>query len=154
MCSFRLSLSPAEYLWGFGAAEHYFKLKHDSLTRTSNFKGVSFYHPQTECFALPRVTFIFLLKRIYPHTIARSVTFDKFWGFRQPHPTAIWSRYSISQYDLYPQLLKHLLQACGWSWAMNFKTFTNSVTIKMVPVLFDQQNVVGKRWPYLSMAPF
>src|SRR5689334_471437 len=41
---FPVVVKSPEYLWGLGAAGTlYFKLKHDSLTRTSNFKGVGFY---------------------------------------------------------------------------------------------------------------
>jgi hypothetical protein len=41
---FPVIVKSPEYIWGLGAAGTlYFKLKHDSITRTSNFKAVSFY---------------------------------------------------------------------------------------------------------------
>ena len=109
---FPVVVKSPEYIWGLGAAGTlYFKLKHDSVTRTSNFKGVGFYTLRKQLVFATEGYVYFPSEKFILHTIFTYSHFpDRFWGLGNNTASSSVERYAISQYDLYPQLLKNIFK--------------------------------------------
>ncbi len=141
---FPVIVKSPEYLWGAGiAGTYFFNLWHDSTTRTSNIKNVSFYTLRNQLVFASDGTIYSPNEKYILHFIASFSHFpDRFWGLGNKTPVDNQEQYSISQYDIYPQVLRKI-----------FSDFYLGVSYEFQNVydfqyesggLFDMQNITGR----------
>lgn len=150
---FPMLVKSPEYKWGAGAAGiYYFKLKQDSLTRTSNVKLVSFVTVRRQIVMasesniyFPNEDFIFHL------TVSASHFPDKFWGLGNATPSSAEEDYSISQFDIYPQLIRkirpNLFAGINYEFQNVFQFHYDS---REGASLFDRENIPGRYGSVIS----
>ncbi len=153
---FPVIVKSPEYIWGLGAAGTlYFKLKHDSITRTSNFKGVSFYTLRRQLVFASEGYVYFPSEDFILHNIATISHFpDKFWGLGNNTTAANVENYAISQIDLYPQLLKNIYSDLFVGVGYEFQSVYQFTYDKSGNSLFDNENIVGRQGGHISGAGF
>ena len=153
---FPVIVKSPEYLWGLGAAgTFYFKLKNDSLTRTSNFKAVTFYTLRKQIVFASEGYVYFPSENFILHTIVTANHFpDKFWGLGNNTPSSNVENYAISQFDIYPQLLRNIVSDLFVGVGYEFQNVFQFDYNRDGTSLFDQENIVGKDGGHISGAGF
>lgn len=143
---FPVLVKSPEYLWGAGVAgTFFFKLWHDSTTRTSNLKNVSFYTVRNQLVFASDGTIYFPKEKFILHFIASFSHFpDRFWGLGNETPSNNQEKYSISQYDLYPQLLRKIFSDFFLGVSYEFQNVYNFEYNQDGTSLFDTQNITGR----------
>jgi hypothetical protein len=153
---FPVIVKSPEYLWGAGVAGTlYFKLGHDSTTRSSNVKVVSFYTLRNQLvfgsestFFFPSENFIFRIPASYSHFP------DRFWGIGNNTPSSNMEKYDIFQASATPQLLRKLFSdfyvGVGYDFQDVFQFNYNMDGTS----LFDKENVTGRYGGKISGATF
>ena len=143
---FPVIVKSPEYLWGAGVAgTYFFKLWQDSTTRTSNLKNVTFYTVRNQLVFASDGTVYFPKEKFILHFIASFSHFpDRFWGLGNETPSENQEKYSISQYDLYPQLLRKVFSDFYLGVSYEFQNVYNFEYNTDGTSLFDTQNVTGR----------
>ncbi len=143
---FPVIVKSPEYLWGGGVAgTFFFKLHKDSTTRTSSLKNVTFYTLRNQFVFASDGTIYFPNERYILHFIASYSLFpDRFWGLGNETPSENQEKYSISQYDLYPQLLRKVFSDFYLGVSYEFQNVFNFDYNKDGTSLFDIQNITGR----------
>jgi outer membrane protein assembly factor BamA len=151
---FPVIVKSPEYLWGAGVAgTFFFKLWHDSTTRTSNLKNVSFYTLRNQLVFASDGTIYFPNEKFIFHFIASFSHFpDRFWGLGNDTPTDGFEKYSISQYDIYPQLLRKIWSDFFLGISYEYQNVYNFDYNKDGTSLFDKQNITGRNGGKISGA--
>ncbi len=153
---FPVIVKSPEYLWGAGVAgTFFFKLWNDSTTRTSNLKNVSFYTLRNQLVLASDGTIYFPNEKFILHFIASFSHFpDRFWGLGNETPPENQEKYSISQYDLYPQLLRKVWSDFYLGISYEFQNVYSFDYKKDGTSLFDTQNITGRYGGKISGAGF
>ncbi len=144
---FPLLVKSPEYKWGGGIGGIvYFRLKRDSLTRTSNLKLVSFYTVRKQMVVASEGTIYLPEEKFIVHYSASASRFpDKFWGIGNEAANEAEEDYTIEQVDVYPQVLKvlrpHLFAGIGYEFQ---KVFTFRYDSHQGDNLFDRENIAGR----------
>ncbi|HWA35159.1 MAG TPA: BamA/TamA family outer membrane protein, partial [Cyclobacteriaceae bacterium] len=149
---FPVIVKSPEYLWGGGiAGTYFFNLWHDSTTRTSNIKNVTFYTLRQQLVLASDGTIYFPGEKYIFHFIASASHFpDRFWGLGNDTPPEAEEKYAISQYDLFPQLLRKVVS--DFYLGISYE-FQNVYTFEYESGgLFDQQNITGRYGGQISGA--
>ena len=143
---FPVIVKSPEYLWGVGVAgTFFFKLWNDSTTRTSNLKNVSFYTLRNQLVLASDGTIYFPNEKFILHFIASFSHFpDRFWGLGNETPPENQEKYSISQYHLYPQLLRKVWSDFYLGVSYEFQNVYSFDYKKDGTSLFDTQNITGR----------
>lgn len=135
-----------EYLWGAGAAgTYYFKMRHDSTTRTSSFNMVGFYTQRNQL-VLASEGYVYFPgeKYILQTRLSYSNFPDRFWGLGNTTPSSNQESYEISQFNFYPRVLRNLFSdfylGLGYEYQNVFRFEYNHDGTS----LFDIQNVTGR----------
>ena len=151
---FPVIVKSPEYLWGAGVAgTFFFKLWHDSTTRTSNLKNVSFYTLRNQLVLASDGTIYFPNEKFIMHFIASFSHFpDRFWGLGNETPSKNQEKYSISQFDLYPQLLRKVWSDFYLGVSYEFQNVYNFDYNRDGTSLFDLQNITGRNGGKISGA--
>jgi outer membrane protein assembly factor BamA len=153
---FPVIVKSPEYKWGAGlAGTYFFKIKRDSVTRTSNIKGVSFFTLRKQLVFATEVNVFFPTEKYILHTIASLSKFpDKFWGLGNTTPSSNLENYSISQVDIYPQLLRkvyaNFFTGIGYEYQNVFEFEYNTDGQS----LFDQEKIKGRNGGHVSGVSF
>ena len=144
---FPVIVKSPEYRWGGGAAGiYYFKLKKDSITRTSNIKVVSFFTLRKQLVVASEGYVYFPGEKFIFHYATSASHFpDKFWGVGNLTENSNEENYAISQFGAYPQLLReirpHLFAGVGYEFHNVFQFQYNSNNGQS---LFDQEDILGR----------
>ena len=153
---FPVIVKSPEYLWGAGVAgTYFFKLRQDSATRTSSLKSVSFYTVRNQFVFASDGTVYFTNEKYILHFIASYSLFpDRFWGRGNETPSSNQEKYTIYQYDLYPQLLRKVFSDFYLGVSYEFQNVFNFEYNKDGTSLFDTQNITGKSGGKISGTGF
>ena len=155
---FPILVQSPEYSWGAGVAgTYFFKLKKDSLTRTSSFNMVSFYTLRNQLVIASEGTVYFPNERYILLTRLSFSHFpDRFWGLGNDTPTSNQENYEIEQFNFYPRLLRNIFSdfyvGLGYEYQNVFSFKYNREATP--PSLFDTQNVTGRDGGIISGAVF
>lgn len=152
---FPVIVKSPEYLWGAGVAgTFFFKLWHDSTTRTSSLKNVSFYTLRNQLVIASDGTVYFPNEKYILHFIASFSHFpDRFWGLGNNTPSSNQESYSISQYDIYPQLLRKVWSDFYLGVSYEFQDIYNfDYNRSSGTSLFDTGNITGRDGGHISGA--
>jgi outer membrane protein assembly factor BamA len=153
---FPVIVKSPEYKWGGGlAGSYFFKLKHDSITRTSSFKGVTFFTVRKQLVFAAEGNIFFPSEKYILHTIASVSRFpDKFWGLGNTTPASNLENYAISQVDIYPQLLRKVYRnffvGIGYEYQTVFEFDYNADGQS----LFDKEEITGRKGGHISGTSF
>ena len=153
---FPVIVKSPEYKWGGGlAGSYFFKIKHDSVTRTSNFKAVTFFTVRRQLVFAAEGNIFFPSEKYILHTIASVSRFpDKFWGLGNTTPSSNLENYAISQVDVYPQLLRkvyaNFFAGMGYEYQNVFEFDYNPGGQS----LFDKERITGRTGGHISGASF
>ena len=149
---FPLLVKSPEIKWGAGAGGIvYFKFKKDSLTRTSNIKAVSFYTLRKQIVFASEGNIYFPNDRYILHTILSFSHFpDKFWGLGNLTENDAVENYSITQYDISPQLLRKIFAHLYAGLYYEFQHVFNFSYNKSGQSLFDTENIIGREGGKIS----
>ncbi len=151
---FPVIVKSPEYLWGAGVAgTFFFKLWHDSTTRTSNLKNVTFYTLRNQLVFASDGTVYFPKEKFILHFIASFSHFpDRFWGLGNNTPSSNQESYAISQYDLFPQLLRKVFSDFYLGVSYEFQNVYQFDYNKDGTSLFDTENITGRNGGKISGA--
>jgi hypothetical protein len=144
---FPMLVKSPEYKWGVGAAGiYYFKIRPDSLTRTSNVKLVSFVTVRKQVVLASESNIYFPHEDFILHLIVSASHFpDKFWGLGNTTPSSAEEDYTISQYDIYPQLIRKIRPNLFAGINYEFQNvFRFQYDNKQGESLFDTENIAGR----------
>ncbi len=143
---FPLLVKSPEFKWGGGAGGIvYFKPKNDSVTRTSNIKAVSFYTLRKQVVFASEGNIYLPDDRYIIHTILSFSHFpDKFWGLGNDTQNDAVENYSITQYDISPQLLRKVFSHVYTGVYYEFQHVFNFSYNKDGQSLFDNENIIGR----------
>ncbi len=149
---FPLIVKSPEYKWGAGLGGIiYFKLKHDSITRTSNIKITSFATVRKQAVLASEGYLYTAEEKFIIHYAGSFSRFpDKFWGMGNESQGGDMENYAISQVGIYPQVLReirrHLFAGIGYEFQRVFKFDYNQDGTS----LFDEQNITGRNGGTIS----
>lgn len=152
---FPVVVKSPEYKWGLGAAGTvYFRLHHDSTTRTSNFKMAAFYTLRKQMVLASEGNVYFDDEDYILHLILTASHFpDRFWGLGNETPDSAMEKYAISQYDIFPQLMRktfaHLFVGVGYEFQ---NVFQFDYDRESGTSLFDKEEIVGRNGGRISGA--
>ena len=137
------------------AGSYFFKIKRDSVTRTSNFKAVTFFTVRRQLVFAAEGNIFFPSEKYILHTIASVSRFpDKFWGLGNTAPASNQENYAISQVDIFPQLVRKVYRnffaGIGYEYQDVFEFDYNTGGKS----LFDQENITGRYGGHISGASF
>ncbi len=153
---FPVIVKSPEYKWGAGLAGiYFFRRRHDSITRTSNVKGVTFFTLRKQLVFACEGNIFFPSEKYILHTVASVSHFpDRFWGLGNTTPSSNLETYAISQVDIYPQLFRKIYAnffvGAGYEYqdVYEFDYNTNGQS------LFDGENITGRRGGHISGTSF
>jgi Omp85 superfamily domain len=153
---FPVIVKSPEYKWGAGlAGTYYFRLRKDSSTRTSNFKAVSFVTVRRQLVFASEGNIFFPSEKYILHTIASVSRFpDKFWGLGNTTPASNLENYAISQYDIYPQLLRKVYKFLFIGAGYEFQNVFEFDYDDSGQSLFDKENITGRKGGHISGTSF
>ncbi len=153
---FPVIVKSPEYKWGGGVAgSYFFRITHDSLARTSNIKAVSFLTVRRQVVFAAEGNIFFPSERYILHTIASASHFpDKFWGLGNTTPESNLENYAISQFDLFPQLLRKVYSNFFAGIGYEFQNVFEFDYDRSGQSLFDQENIVGREGGHISGVSF
>jgi len=146
--------SPETTLAFGGAGNYYFKLGHDSTTRTSYIQALGLYTLRNQTvLGLESVIFFHNEKYLLKTKASASYFPDRFWGLGNNSGND-FERYTIGQFYLFPQLLRRTYKKLflGASLEMqNVFSFDYGKDIPPGQSLFDVQNVNGRKGSFVSV---
>lgn len=143
-----------EYLWGAGVAgTYFFRLWHDSTTRTSNLKNVTFYTLRHQFIFANQGTIYFPHEKYIFHFIASYSHFpDRFWGLGNETPSSNMEEYEITQYNIHPELLRKVVSDFYVGISYEYQNVFNFKYNKDGSSLFDTENITGRNGGHISGA--
>ncbi len=131
----------------------FFNLWHDSTTRTSNIKNVTFYTLRNQLVIASDGTIYSPNEKYILHFIASFSHFpDRFWGLGNETSVDNQEKYSISQFDIYPQLLRKVFADFYLGVSYEFQNVYNFEYNTDGTSLFDIQNITGRKGGKISGA--
>lgn len=153
---FPVIVKSPEYSWGAGVAgTYFFRLWHDSTTRTSNIKNVTFYTLRNQLIFASDGTVYFPNERFIFHMLLSFSHFpDRFWGLGNETPSSNQENYSITQYNIYPQLLRKIFSDFYLGISYEYQNVYKFEYNKDGSSLFDTENITGKNGGKISGAGF
>ena len=149
---FPLIVKSPEYKWGLGMGGIvYFKPLRDTASRTSSIKATSFATVRRQAvFATEGTLFMVAEKYIFHYTASISHFPDRFWGIGNDSRAEQMETYTISQVDVYPQVLRkiypHLYAGLSYEFQNVFQFSYNDTGTS----LFNTQNIVGRNGSCVS----
>ncbi|NOT73983.1 MAG: BamA/TamA family outer membrane protein [Cyclobacteriaceae bacterium] len=151
---FPVLVKSPEYSWGAGiAGTYFFNLWNDSTTRTSNIKNVSFYTLRRQLIIASDGTIYSPNEKYILHFIASFSHFpDRFWGLGNETPLENQENYSISQFDLYPQILRKVFSDFYLGVSYEFQNVYDFEYNADGTSLFDLENITGRKGGKISGA--
>lgn len=145
--------SPETTLAFGGAGNYYFKLGHDSTTRTSYIQALGLYTLRHQTvLGMESVIFFHNEKYLLKTKASASYFPDRFWGLGNNSGND-FERYTIGQFFLSPQLLRRTYKKLFLGAAFEIQNVFSFDYGKGLPAgqsLFDQQNVNGRRGSFIS----
>jgi hypothetical protein len=145
--------SPETTLAFGGAGNYYFKLGHDSTTRTSYVQALGLYTLRKQTvLGLESVIFFHNEKYLLKTKASASYFPDRFWGLGNNSGND-FERYTIGQFYLFPQLLRRTYKKLFLGAALEMQNVFSFDYGKDVPSgqsLFDAQNVNGRTGSFVS----
>jgi outer membrane protein assembly factor BamA len=145
--------SPETTLAFGGAGNYYFKLGHDSTTRTSYVQALGLYTLRHQTvLGMESVIFFHNEKYLLKTKASASYFPDRFWGLGNDSGNN-FERYTIGQFYLYPQLLRRTYKKLFLGAALEMQNVFSFEYGKNLPAgqsLFDQQNVSGRNGSFVS----
>jgi len=145
--------SPETTLAFGGAGNYYFKLGHDSTTRTSYVQALGLYTLRHQTvFGMESVIFFHNEKYLLKTKASASYFPDRFWGLGNNSGND-FEKYTVGQFYLYPQLLRRTYKKLFLGAAMelqNVFSFDYGKGLSSGQSLFDQQNVTGRNGSFIS----
>ena len=156
LVGFPAVLHSPEFSWAFGGAGSYnfrFKRK-DSLIRTSFVQAFGIVTLRKQLvFGIDGN--IFFPKELFILRIHASISRfpDRFWGLGNNSRDEDRENYAISQYYLFPQLLRNVYRKfyVGAAYeSQNVFSFEYQQKANGDPSIFDQQNVAGRKGSFIS----
>jgi outer membrane protein assembly factor BamA len=147
--------SPETTLAFGGAGNYYFKLGHDSTTRTSYVQALGLYTlRQQAVVGMESVIFFHNEKYLLKTKASASYFPDRFWGLGNDSGND-YERYTIGQFYVYPQLLRRTYKKLFLGAAFEMQNVFSFDYGKNLPPgqarsLFDQQNVNGRNGSFVS----
>jgi outer membrane translocation and assembly module TamA len=149
---FPLIVKSPEYKWGLGMGGiWYFKPGNDTASRTSSIKATTFATVRRQAvFATEGTLFMSEERYILHYTASVSHFPDRFWGLgNDSHPEQV-EPYTISQVDVYPQVLRrilpHLYAGLSYEFQHVFQFSYNDTGTS----LFNTQDIVGRNGSRVS----
>lgn len=151
---FPVIVKSPEYLWGAGVAgTYFFKLFQDSTTRTSNIKNVTFYTLRNQLvFASDGTVYFPNEKYIFHMLVSFSHFPDRFWGLGNTTPTSNEENYSITQYNIYPQILRKVVSDFYLGVSYEFQNVYDFDYNHDGTSLFDTEDITGRQGGKISGA--
>lgn len=148
---FPVIVASPEYIFGGGVAgTYFFKLWHDSTTRTSNLKNVTFYTVRHQLVFANQGTIYFPHEKYIFHFIASYSHFpDRFWGLGNDTPTTNEEAYEISQYNIHPELLRKVVSDFYLGISYEYQNVFN-FQYKETGSLFEKENITGRHGGQIS----
>jgi hypothetical protein len=153
---FPVILHSPELTWAFGAAgNYYFKFGHkDSLIRTSFFQGLTIVTLRKQIVFGFDGTIFFPNERYILRLHGSASRFpDRFWGIGNYSKAADQESYAISQFYLFPQLLRNVYRKfyVGAAYeSQNVFSFEYYQKPNGDPSIFDEQDVPGRKGSFTS----
>jgi hypothetical protein len=147
---FPVVLYSPELTWAFGGAgNYYFKFNHkDTVTRTSYFQAIGIATLRKQLvFAVDGSIFFPGEKYILRLTGSMSRFPDRFWGIGNNSKDEDMEHYTISQYYVFPQLMRNIYRKfyVGIAYeSQNVFSFEYSQKPNGDPSIFETQNVPGR----------
>ncbi len=143
-----------EYLWGAGiAGTYFFRRKHDSTSRTSNLKNVTFYTLRKQLVFATQGTIYFPNEKYIFHFIVSYSHFpDRFWGLGNETPASNEENYVITQYDIHPELLRRVVSHFYLGISYEYQDVFSFKYNKDGTSLFDTENITGRNGGHISGA--
>jgi len=145
--------SPETTLAFGGAGNYYFKLGHDSTTRTSYVQALGLYTLRKQTvLGMESVIFFHNEKYLLKTKASASYFPDRFWGLGNNSGNN-FERYTIGQFYLFPQLLRKTYKKLFLGAAIEMQNVFSFDYGKDVPQgqsLFDVQNVNGRQGSFVS----
>ena len=146
--------SPETTLAFGGAGNYYFKLGHDSTTRTSYVQALGLYTLRHQAVLGMESVVFFHNERYLLKTRASASYFpDRFWGLGNNSPNN-FERYTIGQFYLYPQLLRKTYKKLFLGAALEAQNvFSFDYGKDRAPgdtSIFDKQKVIGRHGSFIA----
>jgi hypothetical protein len=146
--------SPETTLAFGGAGNYYFKLGHDSTTRTSFIQGLSLYTLRHQAvLGIESAIFFHNEKYILKTKASASYFPDRFWGLGDNSKDGDMEHYTVGQFYIYPQLLrktyKNLFLGIAYEMQNVFK-FEYGADKAPGTSIFDVQSVPGRKGSIVS----
>ena len=143
--------SPEYILGAGGAGTYFFKVRQDSLTRTSNFKAVAFFTLRKQLVLASEGNIFFPDERYIFHITTSISRFpDKFWGLGNTTPATNLENYAISQVGIFPQLMRNLFSDFYTGIGYEFQNVFKFAYDRSGESLFDQENIIGRNGGKIS----
>jgi hypothetical protein len=137
--------SPEYILGAGGAGTYFFRIGHDSLTRTSSFKAVSFFTLRKQAVVASEGYVFFPNERYILHVTTSLSRFpDKFWGLGNTTPAGNLENYAISQYGVFPQITRNLFSDFYAGIGYEYQTVFKFDYDRSGESLFDLENITGR----------
>ncbi|HCW07453.1 MAG TPA: hypothetical protein DGG95_08840 [Cytophagales bacterium] len=143
-----LIYSPETTLAFGGAGNYYFKLGHDSSTRTSYIQALGLYTLRQQAVLGMESVIFFHNENYLLKTKASASHFpDRFWGLGNNSPND-FEKYTVKQFYIFPQLLRRTYKKLFLGMAFELQNVFSFEYTK--GGLFDQQNVTGRTGSLVS----
>jgi outer membrane protein assembly factor BamA len=150
---FPVLVKSPEYRWGAGGAGTiFFKIKKDSLVRTSSFKAVTFFTLRKQLVAATEGNIYFPNEKYILYVVSSATHFpDKFWGLGNQTPNSALENYAISQFSIFPKLMRRVVSqmyaGVGYEFQHVFRFDYDRASGTSV---FDTENIVGRNGGWVS----
>lgn len=153
---FPVLVKSPEYIWGAGGAgTYFFRIGQDSLTRTSNFKAVSFFTLRKQTVVATEGYVFFPHEKYIFHVVSSVSHFpDKFWGLGNDTPASNVENYAISQVGVFPQVLRNLFSDFYAGVGYEFQNVFKFDYDQSGESFFDRENITGRHGGVISGANF
>lgn len=143
---FPVVVKSPEYIAGAGGAGSlFFRLDKDSTSRTSNFKAVAFATLRNQLVLASEGNVFFPGENYILRTVFSVSRFpDRFWGLGNTTANAAQERYSISQFDVFPQLMRNIVSNFYVGIGYEIQNVYRFDYNRDGTSLFDQQQITGR----------
>lgn len=137
-----------------GAGNYYFKLSQDSTVRTSFVQGLALYTLRNQVVFGTESSIFFPGEKYILKTHASISHFpDRFWGLGNDSREIDLEPYTISQFYIYPQLLRKIYRSFLAGISYEIQNVFNVEYGSGKPAggsIFDQQNILGREGSIVS----
>ncbi|HZY82335.1 MAG TPA: BamA/TamA family outer membrane protein [Cyclobacteriaceae bacterium] len=149
---FPVIVKSPEYRWGGGAAgTFFFKIGKDSFARTSSFKAVSFFTLRKQLVAATEGNIYFPNEKYILYVVSSATRFpDKFWGLGNTSQPEALENYSISQYSIFPKLMRRIFSRFYGGVGYEFQNVFRFEYDRSGTSVFDKEDIVGRNGGFVS----